>query len=85
MATTEPQFTLGIEEEYLLVDRKSRDLVTTLPPAIMQECEDCLEGQVSPEFLQSQIEVETRVCHDLAEARADRPVGASCFCAQAAE
>ena len=71
MATTEPKFTLGIEEEYLLVDRKSRDLVTTLPPAIMQECEDCLEGQVSPEFLQSQIEVETRVCKDLAEARAD--------------
>ena len=54
MAVVEPEFTLGIEEEYLLVQRKSRDLVAALPPTIMEECEAELEGQVSPEFLQSQ-------------------------------
>ena len=28
----EPAFTIGIEEEYLLVDRESRDLATNPPP-----------------------------------------------------
>lgn len=55
----EPSFTLGIEEEYLLVDRAGRDLVVDPPAALMAECERRLEGRVSPEFLQSQIEVGT--------------------------
>src|SRR6266480_2148771 len=67
MAYREPAFTLGIEEEYLLVDRASRDLVREL----LAECEAVLETQVTPEFLRSQIEVGTRVCTSSAEARAD--------------
>ncbi|HZS83636.1 MAG TPA: carboxylate-amine ligase [Stellaceae bacterium] len=67
----EPAFTIGIEEEYLLVDRASRDLVDDPPSAMLAECERLLEGQVSPEFLRSQIEVATRVCSTLGEARAD--------------
>lgn len=55
----EPSFTLGIEEEYLLVDRANRELVVDPPAALMAECEKRLEGRVSPEFLQSQIEVGT--------------------------
>ncbi len=66
---TEPPFTLGIEEEYLIVDRDTRDLVTNLPASMLEECEARCEGQqVSPEMLRSQIEVGTRVCADLAEA-----------------
>ena len=38
---------------------------------MMAECEARLEGQVTPEFLQCQIEVGTRVCASMAEARAD--------------
>jgi glutamate---cysteine ligase / carboxylate-amine ligase len=67
----EPEFTLGIEEEYFLVDRATRDVVDDPPPAMLVECEALLAGQVSPEFLRSQIEVGTRVCACLAEARAD--------------
>src|SRR5260221_51721 len=67
----EPDFTIGIEEEYLLVDRQSRDLVDDPPPAMLAECESLLAGQVSPEFLRSQIEVATRICASTAEARAD--------------
>lgn len=63
-------FTLGIEEEYLLVDRDSFAL-TQAPPALMQACQDDLQGQVSPEFLQCQIEVGTRVCANIGEARED--------------
>jgi carboxylate-amine ligase len=71
MRLPEPSFTVGIEEEYLLVDRASRDLVAEAPPGLLAACEARLEDQVSPEFLQCQIEVGTRVCHDLDEARRD--------------
>jgi carboxylate-amine ligase len=67
----EPAFTIGIEEEYFLVSRQTRDIVTDPPPGMMAECSDLLEGQVSPEFLRSQIEVGTRVCASLDEARTD--------------
>jgi carboxylate-amine ligase len=67
----EPEFTIGIEEEYHLVSRASRDLVDDPPPAMLSECESLLAGQVSPEFLRSQIEVATRICTSTAEARAD--------------
>jgi carboxylate-amine ligase len=69
--TSEPDFTIGIEEEYHLVSRSSRDLVDDPPPAMLSECETLLAGQVSPEFLRSQIEVATRICATTAEARAD--------------
>ena len=71
MALAEPEFTLGIEEEYFLVDRATRDVVEDPPPEMLADCEALLAGQVSPEFLRSQIEVGTRVCASLAEARAD--------------
>jgi glutamate---cysteine ligase / carboxylate-amine ligase len=69
--TAEPPFTLGIEEEYFLVDRASRDVVDDPPAALLEECERLLAGQVSPEFLRSQIEVGTRICTTLAEARGE--------------
>jgi carboxylate-amine ligase len=67
----DPSFTIGIEEEYLLVDRATRDLVQEAPSSMLAECEKRLEGQVSPEFLRCQIEVQTRICRTMAEARAD--------------
>jgi len=71
MLASEPAFTIGIEEEYLLVDTKSRNLVHDAPVALMKECEKLLKEQVSPEFLQCQIEVGTRVCRTVADARDD--------------
>jgi carboxylate-amine ligase len=71
MTEREPSFTIGIEEEYLLVDRQSRDLATDPPETLMSECEQRLEGRVSPEFLQSQIEVGTHKCGTVKEACAE--------------
>ena len=71
MRIAEPSFTIGIEEEYLLVDKTSRDLVSDAPAELMKACEDALGGQVSPEFLQCQIEVGTQVCKTVKEAHAD--------------
>ncbi len=68
MRGTEPSFTIGIEEEYLLVDLESRDLVVDPPDSLMSECEARLKGQVSPEFMQSQIEIGTRKCDNIKQA-----------------
>jgi len=65
----EPFFTIGIEEEYLIVDRETRNLIGHAPPSILAECEKKLKEQVSPEFLQCQIEVGTRVCKTIRDAR----------------
>jgi glutamate---cysteine ligase / carboxylate-amine ligase len=69
MAISEPSFSIGIEEEYLLVDKETRDLAPEQPPALLAKAEEALRGQVSPEFLRSQIEVGTRVCRSMQEAR----------------
>ncbi|PHP67513.1 carboxylate-amine ligase [Zhengella mangrovi] len=70
MADAGGDFTIGIEEEYLLVDGETLDLAAA-PDALMLDCARELDTQVSPEFLQCQIEVGTRVCGTVAEARAD--------------
>lgn len=70
MSAAEPSFTIGIEEEYLLVDRQSRDVVSDPPREIFSECKRCAgAGLVAPELLRSQIEVDTRVCSTVREAR----------------
>lgn len=71
MPLREPSFSIGIEEEYLLVDRQSRDLVSEPPPALIEAYEIHLSGHFSREFLRTQIEVGTSVCRSIAEARAD--------------
>ncbi|WP_193717962.1 carboxylate-amine ligase [Sneathiella sp. P13V-1] len=66
----EPGFTLGVEEEYLLVDPKTRDLAIDPPEDILIECQQLLpDHQVTPEFLRSQIEIGTKVCSNITEVR----------------
>jgi len=72
MATSgivEPAFTLGLEEEYLLVDLATRDLVADPPAELLQRCIAETDGRVSPEFLRSQLEVKTSVCGSVAAMR----------------
>lgn len=64
----EPEFTLGIEEEYLLVDPQSGALVEA-PEELMTACAEALPDQVSPEFLQCQIEIGTKPCANITQAR----------------
>tara|TARA_R110000868_G_scaffold80390_13_gene228439 strand:+ start:1761 stop:2933 length:1173 start_codon:yes stop_codon:yes gene_type:complete len=65
----EPDFTIGIEEEYLLVDLESRDLAVDPPAGFMEDCKKALGEHVTPEFLRCQVEVGTPVCANVAEAR----------------
>lgn len=55
-----PEFTIGIEEEYLIVDRESYDLVRSPDPGFMEECRKCADDRVMNEYLQCQVEVGTR-------------------------
>jgi carboxylate-amine ligase len=71
MSYKEPPLTVGIEEEYLLVNLDSRDVEEDPPPELLKECTEEGGGQISPEFLRCQIEVGTRVCRTMSEARAD--------------
>jgi len=71
MTLDEPQFTLGIEEEYLLVDKETRSLVVDPPESLLSECKELLGNQVTNELLRSQIEIGTKVCNNIQEARED--------------
>jgi carboxylate-amine ligase len=61
MPLKDPSFTIGIEEEYLLVERASRDLVREMPHGLFEAASKALGDQVAREFLKSQIEVGTSV------------------------
>lgn len=71
MAVERPPFTVGIEEEYLLVDCTTRDLVARPEPEMWEGLRRVLGPQVGPEFLRAQIEVGTRASRTLQEAHMD--------------
>lgn len=71
MAVERPPFTVGIEEEYLLVDRTTRDLVARPEPEMWEGLREVLGPQVGPEFLRAQIEVGTHASRTLQEAHLD--------------
>lgn len=64
------QFTLGIEEEFQIVDPVTRELRSHVSE-ILDEGRMLLGEQIKPEMIQSQIEVGTGVCKNIQEARAD--------------
>ncbi len=60
---------LGVEEEFFLVDPDTRDLVSDPDPAIFEACErNRGPHTVAHEVLRTQIETSTRVCGSVAEA-----------------
>lgn len=62
---------IGLEEEYLLVNPETRELSRHQPAGFMQRCQDLLGPRVMHEMLQSQIEIGTSVCNNIDEARAE--------------
>ncbi len=72
MTVADQPLTIGIEEEYMLVDPETRDLVSDPPAELLAECGQLIDakiGGVTSEFLRVQIEVDTTVCSSLAECR----------------
>jgi carboxylate-amine ligase len=64
------QYTLGIEEEFQIVDPKTRELRSHVSE-FLEEGKMILGEQIKPEMIQSMIEVGTGVCKNIQEARAD--------------
>ncbi|MEE8458035.1 MAG: carboxylate-amine ligase [Acidimicrobiia bacterium] len=62
-----PRLTIGMEEEYFVVDRASRDLVPDLPDSLLSKLGDPPVGATSPEFIRSQVEIGTPVSSDVNE------------------
>jgi len=71
MHVSPPPFTIGVEEEYLLVNKETRALIVDPPESLIDECEEIIGGQVTSELLRSQVEVGTRVCMNVQEVRGE--------------
>src|SRR3954466_8997793 len=61
---TGPSFTIGIEEELMIVDRESLELVN----AIESLLEDAVDGEIKPELMESVLEIATKPCNNTVEA-----------------
>jgi carboxylate-amine ligase len=64
------EFTLGIEEEYQVIDPVSRELISH-DQKIVVEAGKHLNEQVKAEMHQAVVEVGTNICQNIAEARAE--------------
>ena len=64
------KYTLGIEEEFQIVDPETRELRSHVSQ-ILEEGKMLLGEKVKPEMIQSMIEVGTGVCKNIKEARED--------------
>ena len=71
MRTIEPAFSIGMEEEYHLVEMETGDLVTQQPDELMARCTSMLGDRVTREVQQCQIEIGTKVCMNAGEIRAE--------------
>ena len=66
-----PSFTLGIEEEYQTIDPVTRDLRSHIATEMLAQGKMRLEERVKAEMHQSVVEVGTRICRNIEEARED--------------
>ncbi len=62
------KFTLGIEEEYQVIDPKTLEL-TSHDQKIVEEADKVLKDQVKAEMHQAVVEVGTNICSDIEDAR----------------
>lgn len=61
--------TFGIEEEFLLVDPATRDVVPLPSPEFLRACGDAFGDRLAGEMFQCQLELVSPVLHDLQQAR----------------
>jgi glutamate---cysteine ligase / carboxylate-amine ligase len=63
-------YTLGVEEEYMLLDGETFDLVQHIDTVLAAVTGHELEPRINPELMQSVLEVATPVCHTPADVEA---------------
>jgi glutamate---cysteine ligase / carboxylate-amine ligase len=60
-------YTMGVEEEYMLLDAESLDLVQHIDTVLAAVEGSDLEHELHPELMQSVLEIATPVCRDISE------------------
>lgn len=63
-----PPLTIGIEEEYQIIDPETRGLSSYIQE-FLEQGRVVLQDQIKPEFMQSQVEVGSHICRNMKEAR----------------
>ena len=72
MSARTEEYTLGIEEEYQIVDPETREVRAEGGQDVVERAQEALnEGEAAPEILASQLETMSPVCSTLAEVRAE--------------
>lgn len=71
MSVPVPPLTLGVEEEYQIVNPQSRDLHAYISELLTQDQKRQKGLDLKPEFMQSQVEVGSRVCNNVQELRTE--------------
>ena len=69
MAVPTPPLTLGVEEEYQIIDPETRNLHSYITELISQDAKRATKLDLKPEFMQSQVEVGSHVCRNVKEVR----------------
>jgi carboxylate-amine ligase len=70
MTVQRPAFTLGVEEEFQIIDPETRELRSHVQQ-ILEEGRRVLKERVKPEMHQSVMEIGTGICKDVGEVRRD--------------
>src|SRR5918998_1567880 len=65
------EYTLGVEEEYQIVDPETREVRSQGGQQVVQRAQESMGEEVAPEVLASQIETISPVCCTLGEVRAE--------------
>ncbi len=64
-------FTLGVEEEYMLLDPETFDLVQHIDTVLSRVHEEEFVARIAPELMQSVLEISTPVCHTAGDVDAE--------------
>lgn len=70
MSSQTEKFTIGVEEEYQIINPQTRELCSRIKQ-ILPKAEKALGDEVQTELLQSQIEISTPICQTLSDVRAE--------------
>ncbi|MCB8927827.1 MAG: carboxylate-amine ligase [Ardenticatenaceae bacterium] len=69
MSVPTPPLTMGIEEEYQIIEPKSRNLHAYISELLSQDQQRDVKLNLMPELMQSQVEVGSNVCRNISEVR----------------
>lgn len=69
MSVPTPPLTMGVEEEYQIIDPQTRNLRAYISELLSQDKQREVRLNLMPELMQSQVEVGTSVCQNISDVR----------------